>query len=149
MRSLFLILAAACATAGAGSPYGTVSTKDVFGASAPPGVLQVSPGRVTGANLDLREENGCVSGYYGHRPVSFCRDDKAQGPDQHWSGPTGDFFLKRDGPVYQVSGNILAGGSSVPMNEAIPLNTGSSRAWQELVAHPALLAVLENLPAFR
>ena len=146
MRPLVLMLAAACATS---SSYGVVSMKEVFGPTAPPGVLQVGPGRVTGANLDLREENGCVTGYYGRRPVSFCRDDKGDGPEQHWSGPTGDFFLRREGGVYQVSGNILSGGSPVPLNESIPIGSGTGKAWQELVAHPALLAVLENLPALR
>ncbi|MFN2547073.1 MAG: hypothetical protein ABR567_06565 [Myxococcales bacterium] len=149
MRALIPILAAACASAGAGSSYGVVPRKDIFGPSARAGVLQVGPGRVVGDDLDLREENGCVNGYYARRAISFCRDDQSQGPEEHWSGPSGDFFLKREGNLYQVSGNVLTGGATLPINQSIPLNASNGKGWQELLNHPALLAVLSNLPAIR
>jgi hypothetical protein len=150
MRALIALLAAACASTGAGSSsYGVIPRKDIFGPSARPGVLQVGPGHVVGDDLDLREDNGCVSGYYGRRAIRFCRDDNSQGPEEHWSGASGDFFLKREGNLFQINGNVLTGNSPVPINESIPLNSSSGKGWDELLKHPALLAVLSNLPAFR
>jgi predicted heme/steroid binding protein len=144
MRSLILVVAAACATSGAGSSYGVLNMKDVWGPGAPPGIVQVGPGHVVGSDFELRENGDCVTGYYHNKPVSFCRDKNEQ---NRWSGPSGDFLLERDGNLYNVTGNMLWGGGTIPLNESIPLNASSGKAWQELVNHPALLAVLTELPA--
>ncbi len=138
-----LILAAACAT-GAGSSYGVVNMRDIWGPGAPPGIVQVGPGHVIGDDLELREENDCIRGYYRKTPVAFCKDG-----ENHWSGASGDFTLTRQGNLYNVDGTLLYGNSPIPLNTAIPLNSSSGKAWDELVKHPALLAVLTELPALR
>ncbi|MCA1827156.1 MAG: hypothetical protein LC689_09495 [Myxococcales bacterium] len=48
-----------------------------------------------------------------------------------------------------MSGNVLTGGATLPINQSIPLNASNGKGWQELLNHPALLAVLSNLPAIR
>ncbi len=140
-----MALAAGCATARESS-YATVSMKDIAGPSAPAGTLQVGPGRVAGPNIDLREENNCVSGYWGKRLVNYCRDNGQAGQQSHWSGPDGDFTLSPNGDRLDVTGDLFLGGTSVPLNQTYALGAGrSGKGWDILRQYPALLVVTSNL----
>jgi hypothetical protein len=138
MRAIPLLLALGCATGAARS--GTVTFKSPANAAARPVNYSVGQGRVVGSDLDIREADGCVRGNWGRIPLDFCRDDKGDGPAQHWSGPSGQFSVAPGDKAMTVDGVlILDTGRAVSMNQYVPYGEGAP--WDELRSHPALLAV--------
>lgn len=140
MRVLIpMVLAAGCAT---GAPsYGVVTFKSYADLAAPPVQMSVGKGEIVGSDFfDLREDDGCIRGTYGRIPLDFCRDDKTTGPEEHWSGASGDFTVLTAGDHLAVRGQmILDEGRIVWMDQDVPVGKGAQ--WDELMRHPAMLAV--------
>jgi hypothetical protein len=138
MRALALLLVIGCATGAANS--GTVTFKSPANAAARPVNFSVGKGSVVGSDLDIREADGCIRGAWGRIPLDFCRDDKSNGPVQHWTGASGQFSVAPEENAVKVDGVlILDTGRAVAMNQYV--RTGEGGAWDELRRHPALLAV--------
>jgi hypothetical protein len=96
-----------------------------------------------GVNIDLREENGCVRGYWGSKLVSYCQDER-EGAGR-WAGPDGDFTITPNGALLDVAWNQTGPSSQRTYKTSIPVNAGSGKGWNELRKHPALLVVASNL----
>jgi len=136
MRSISLLLAAACATSG-GSSGGTIAIKSFGYPSARPVNYSVGNGLITGSNLDARLDQGCIRGTMGGTPIQLCSDPANP---NHWSGATGDFtaVLSPDKRSVNVEG-YLGPGRQLPLNQVIPLGEGP--AWDQLRLNPALLVI--------
>ena len=136
MRSISLLLAAACATSG-GSSGGTVAIKSFGYPSARPVSYSVGNGVITGSNLDARVDQGCIRGTMGGTPIQLCSDPANP---NHWSGATGDFtaVVSPDKRSVNVEG-YLGPGRQLPLNQVIPLGEGP--AWDQLRLNPALLVI--------
>jgi len=136
MRSISLLLAAACATSG-GSSGGTIAIKSFGYPSARAVNYSVGNGVITGSNLDARLDQGCIRGTMGGTPIQLCSDPANP---NHWSGATGDFtaVLSPDKRSVNVEG-YLGPGRQVPVNQVIPLGEGP--AWDQLRLNPALLVI--------
>src|SRR3954464_8344472 len=93
MRAIILLLAVGCATGAAN--HQTVSLRSSINSAAPPVRISVGKGHISGGALNAWLDGGGVQGNYGRTPVAFCRDDKGDGPVQHWSGASGEFTVKR------------------------------------------------------
>jgi hypothetical protein len=143
MRASLCLLALGCATSAASS--GTVTFKSVANLAARPVQYSVGKGRVTGTDLDLTEDDGCVRGSWGRIPIDFCRVDKSAGPQQHWAGGSGDFTVAPPGDnSLAVSGVMMLDTTrSVSMDQVVEIGQGAG--WDELRKHPALLAVSATL----
>ena len=138
MRAFLLLLLAGCAPGA--SSYGSVSFKSFSNAAARPASFSVGQGEVVGADLDLREDQGCVRGSWGRVPLDFCRDDNGSGAAQHWSGSSGQFTVTPEGAAVAVRGElILDTRRIVSMDQDV--RVGEGKQWDELRRHPALLAV--------
>jgi hypothetical protein len=138
MRSIPLLLAAACATSGR-SPGGTIAIKPYANLSARPVSYSVGRGVITGSNLDARLEQGCIRGTMRATPIQLCSDPANP---NHWSGTTGDFtaVLSPDGRSVNVEGFLLLDPTrQVMLNQVIPVGDGP--AWDELRRNPALLVI--------
>ena len=138
MRSISLLLAAACATSG-GSSGGTVAIKSFGYPSARPVSYSVGNGVITGSNLDARLDQGCIRGTMGGTPIQLCSDPANP---NHWTGGSGDFtaVLSPDGRSVNVEGDLwLDPIRRVTLNQVIPVGDGP--AWDELRRNPALLVI--------
>ena len=138
MRSISLLLAAACATS-AGSSGGTIAIKSFGYPSARPLNYSVGKGIITGSNLDARVDQGCIRGTMGGMPIQLCNDPANP---NHWSGATGDFtaVLSPDGRNVNVEGWLLLDPvRQIPLSQVIPLGQGPG--WDELRRNPALLVI--------
>jgi hypothetical protein len=139
MRALLLLMAVGCAS-GASSSYGSVTFKSFSNMAARPVAYSVGKGHVVGHDLDLSESEDCVRGNWGRIPLDFCRDTKATGPEQHWSGSSGAFTVAPAGTKFAVRGTmILDNRRAVSMDQDVSVGEGAQ--WDELKRHPALLAV--------
>ena len=138
MRSISLLLAAACATSG--SPTGgTIAIKSFGYPSARPVSYSVGKGVISGSNLDARLDQGCIRGTMRGTPILLCSDPANP---NHWSGTTGDFtaVLNPNGRSVNVEGFLLLDPTrQVMLNQVIPLGDGP--AWDELRRNPALLVI--------
>jgi len=136
MRSISLLLAAACATSG-GPTGGTIAIKSFGYPSARPVSYSVGKGVITGSNFDARLDQGCVRGTMRGTPIQLCSDPANP---NHWSGATGDFtaVLSPDKRSVNVEG-YLGPGRQLPLNQVIPLGEGP--AWDQLRLNPALLVI--------
>ena len=142
MRALILILAAACATSGAGS-YGSVTFKSAANYAARPVTFSVGKGHLSGSDLDVWLDGNCIRGAWGRVPVDFCRDDKDGQPVQHWSGSSGVFTVTPAPDHVSVTGYWnLDTGRTVDMTQEVRIEQGPQ--WVELRKNPALLAVAAN-----
>jgi hypothetical protein len=138
MRSISLLLAAACATTG-GTGSGTIAIKSGANAAARPVNYSVGKGGISGSNLDARVEQGCIRGSLGGTPIQFCADPA--NPNR-WTGGSGDFIaiVSPDGRSLSVDGYLtLDARRQISMSQVIPLGDGPQ--WDELRRNPALLAV--------
>src|SRR5262249_34824326 len=139
MRASLLLLAAACASSGAGS-YGSVSIKSSANYAARPQTFSVGKDRVSGNDLTIDLEGNCVRGAWGGIPVDFCRVDDGSQKMEHWQGASGDFTVKPEGELVSIDGWWnLDGGRTVSMRQDVRIGEGAP--WQELKKKPALLAV--------
>jgi len=141
MRVLCLLLAAACATStGTRSPgAGTIAIKSVANASAPPVTYSVGNGVVSGSNLDLRLDEGCIRGTLRRSLIQLCSDPAD--PD-HWTGTAGDFtaVASPDGKSVKVDGYLLLDSlRQLDITQVLRLEGGPG--WDEMRKHPALLAL--------
>jgi len=137
MRSLILLVAAACASGGA--RYGSVALKSGASASARPASFSVGERSISSSNLQARVDDGCLRGTIGNMPLQFCADSN---DPTYWSGASGDFTARsnEDGKSVQVSGYMtLDAGRRVQMDQTIPLGNGPQ--WEELRRRPELLAI--------
>jgi hypothetical protein len=137
MRSMILVLAAACASGGA--HYGSVALKSGANAAARPVSYSVGEGTIRSSNLEARVDQGCVRGSVGAMPLQLCSDPA---DPTRWSGASGDFTARttEDGQAVMVSGYLaLDAGRRVQMDQSIALGKGSQ--WDELRKHPELLAI--------
>jgi hypothetical protein len=137
MRSIPVLLAAACATAG--PRYGSIAIKSGANAAARPVSYSVGKGTVSGSDLQASVDQGCVRGSMGGTPIQFCSDPANP---NHWSGGSGDFtaIASEDGHAVQVDGYLTVGpGRQYSMTQAIRLGEGPQ--WDELRKNPALLAI--------
>jgi hypothetical protein len=138
MRSISLLLAAACATS-SGSSGGTIAIKSFGTPSARPVSYSVGKGVITGSNLDARLDQGCIRGTMGGTPIQLCSDPANP---NHWSGATGDFTAvpSSDGRVVNVDGYLtLDPIRQVTLAQVIPLGEGPG--WDEVRRNPALLVI--------
>jgi hypothetical protein len=138
MRSISLLLAAACATSG-GSSGGSIAIRSYGNPSARPVSYSVGKGIITGSNLDARLDQGCIRGTMGGTPIQLCSDPANP---NHWTGASGDFttVLSKDGRSVNVEGYFLLDTiRQVSLNQVIPLGEGP--AWDELRRNPALLVI--------
>jgi len=135
---LSLMLAAACATTReAGS--GTIAIKSFGYPAARPESYSVGKGVISGSNLQLRLDDGCVRGSLGREPIDLCRDPANPA---HWVGTSGDVtaVTTPDGKHVNVQGvMILRGFQQLDVSQVIPLEDGS--AWEELRKNPILLVL--------
>jgi hypothetical protein len=143
MRASLCLLALGCATGAASS--GTVTFKSVANLAARPVHYSVGKGHISGTDLDLSEDNGCVRGAWGTIPIDFCRVDKGEGPQQHWAGGSGDFTVAPAGEnSVAVRGVLMLDTTrTVSMDQVVDIGQGAG--WDELRKHPALLAVAATL----
>ncbi|HWT84651.1 MAG TPA: hypothetical protein VN177_02690 [Myxococcales bacterium] len=138
MRSISLLLAAACATSG-GSSGGTVAIKSFGYPSARPVSYSVGNGVISGSNLNARVDQGCIRGTMGGTLIQLCSDPANP---NHWSGASGDFtaVLAPDRRSVNVEGWFLLDPiRQVTLNQVIPLGQGPG--WEELRRNPALLVI--------
>ncbi len=138
MRSITLLLAAACATS-SGSSGGTIAIKSFGYPSARPVSYSVGKGVITGSNLDARLDQGCIRGTMRGTPIQLCSDPANP---NHWTGATGDFtaVLSPDKRSVNVEGYLLLDPiRQVEVSQVIPLGQGA--AWDELRRNPALLVI--------
>ena len=143
MRVLCLLLAAACATStGTSSPgpgAGTIAIKSVANASAPPVTFSVGNGVVSGSNVNLRLDQGCIRGTLRKAPVQLCSDPANP---NHWTGASGDFTAvpNPDGKSVKVDGYLLLDSlRQLDITQIIPVEGGPG--WDEMRKNPALLAL--------
>src|SRR6266446_100640 len=142
MRSITLLLAAACATS-SGSSGGTIAIKSFGYPSARPVSYSVGKGVITGSNLDARLDQGCMRG----TPIQLCSDPANP---NHWTGATGDFtaVLSPDKRSVNVEGYLLLDPiRQVEVSQVIPLGQGP--AWDELRRNPALLVIASTAADLR
>ncbi len=138
MRAFILLLAAGCASGAASSR--SVTFKSFANQAARPFTVSVGTGHVVGADLNAYLDKNCVRGNYALVLVNFCREDKGEGPVQHWAGSSGAFTVRPEGEQVAVDGYWqLDTGRTVSMTQIIPLGQGAG--WEELKKNPALLAV--------
>ena len=139
MRSISLLLAAACATAG-GAGYGTIAIKSGANASARPMTFSVGKGTIGSTDMNATLVNDCIRGSVGRTAIDFCRDPTNP---NHWVGASGEFYLDPPGPegrFLNVRGRFtVEPGRDYGMTQGIDVGEGPQ--WDELRRHPALLAV--------
>src|SRR5712675_1825027 len=108
MRFLSLLLVAACASSNASRApgAGSIAIKSVANASAPPVTYSVGSGLVSGSDLDLRLDQGCIRGTMRRAPIQLCSDPANP---NHWAGASGDFtaVASPDGKSVKVDGYLL------------------------------------------
>src|SRR3954469_6432021 len=129
--ALWTLILAGCATAPATRTLGSVLAG---GYGARPVRYQVQPGRVVGGQLDVRMDGDCARGTLGATPIVLCKDG------DYWNGPSGSLLVREDGGAVKVQGILqLSAGAETPVNGTFPLGQGPQ--WDELRAHPVLLAL--------
>ena len=138
MRTIFLLLAAACATGG--SHYGTVTIKSFANQAAPASRFSVGQATISGSSLNATlDDHGCIRGSVGGTPLDFCRD--STNPN-HWAGNSGDFtaVASPDGHSVNVDGYMtLDTRRQASMTQVVRLGDGAQ--WDELRKNPALAAI--------
>jgi hypothetical protein len=141
MRFLSLLLVAACASSNASRApgAGSIAIKSVANASAPPVTYSVGNGVVSGSNLDLRLDQGCIRGTLRKEPIQLCSDPANP---NHWVGASGDFtaVASPDGKSVKVDGYLLVDTlRELDITQIIPVENGPG--WDEMRKQPALLAL--------
>ena len=146
MRTIPILLAAACATSG-GAGYGTIAIKSGADAAARPVTFSVGKGSLSSSDMQAYLDKDCIRGSVGRTPIDFCRDPANP---NHWAGSSGDFVVAppaQGGHVLQVQGYFnVAPGRDYAMTQGIDLGDGPQ--WDELRRNPALLAIAATAADF-